>query len=154
MRLQTYLHISIEEEIETLYEKTQNQIDSYISKVKGRSFISGYLSLDPFIFSAFLSSLQMKPEYIEVEYFFNENKLWKDKILDFGYNPYVGRTFNSNTTREVLKSISVDYYFGYNIAEEPETTSIKFIKCDTTSSKLGFEQPLDLLKTITNREMK
>jgi nitrogenase molybdenum-cofactor synthesis protein NifE len=148
------LNISIEEEIESLFEKTQNQIDLYAYKVKGRSFISGYLSLDPFIFSAFLSSLQMKPEYIEVEYFFDENKLWRNKILDIGYNPYVGRTFNSNTTRYMLNSTFVDYYFGYNMAQEPEKNSILFIKYDAISSELGFEQPLSLLKNIIGKEMK
>ncbi|MBU3177866.1 nitrogenase component 1 [Clostridium estertheticum] len=147
--IEGYLNISIEDDIETLYEKTQKQVDFITAIVKGRSFISGYLSLDPFIFSSFFSSLQMKPLYIEAEYYFNEDKLWKNKILAFGYDPYIGRTFNFNTTREVLDSTTTNYYFGYNIAEKPKDNSIKFIKYETALSELGFEQPLSLLKHLT-----
>ncbi|MCB2361307.1 nitrogenase component 1 [Clostridium estertheticum] len=144
-----YLNISIGEEIETLYEKAQKQVDLCMAIVKGRSFIIGYLSLDPFIFCAFLSSMQMKPLHIEVEYYFNEDKPWKNKILTFGYDPYVVRTFNFNTTQETLKSTTSDYYFGYNIAEKPKDNSIQFIKYETAPFELGFEQPLSLLKHLT-----
>ncbi|MBX4261375.1 nitrogenase component 1 [Clostridium estertheticum] len=144
-----YLNISIGEEIENLYEKSQKQVELCTAIVKGKSFISGYLSLDPFIFSSFFSSLQMRPLYIEAEYYFNEDKSWKDKILAFGYNPYIGRTFNFNTTSEVLNSTTAEYYFGYNIAEKPKDNSIQFIKYETALSELGFEQPLSLLKHLT-----
>ena len=159
-----HLNISIEEDVEILYKKTQEQVELCALKVKGKSFVSGYLSLDPFIFSAFLSSLQMKPVYIEVEYYFDEAKQWSDKILTTGYNPYIGRTFNSNTISEVLKSSATDYFFGYSITEQPEHNSMQSIKYETATSELGFEQPLSLLKIVacrdhlnntpTNREMK
>lgn len=147
-----HLNISIEEEIESLYEKTQEQVERYAIKVKGKSFVSGYLPLDPFAFSAFLSSLEMKPAYIEVEYYFDEAKLWSNKILASGYNPYVGRTFNLNTMSEVLRSTSTDYFFGYSIAEQSEDNTMQSIKYETATSELGFEQPLSLLENLLFRD--
>ncbi|WP_032122690.1 nitrogenase component 1 [Clostridium amazonitimonense] len=144
----SYLDISIEKEIDELYINAKEGIESYKSILKGKTFASGYMLLDPFIHSAFLSSLGMKPVYIEAEYFFDKNKLWSDKILSLDCNPYVGHTFNFSTINNALKAFPVDYFFGYTPIEKSETSAMKCIKYKNYDSELGFEQPLGVLKNI------
>jgi len=162
-KIDNYLDISIENEIEKLYIKTKEQIETYKPVLKGKLFASGYMTLDPFIHSAFLSSLGMKPVYIEADYFFDKNKLWSDKILSLDCNPYVGHTFNFSTINRALSSFPIDYFFGYTPIEKNGTSSMQCIRYKSGDFELGFEQSLSLLKNIcsvdksykyeTNREV-
>ncbi|WP_454055170.1 nitrogenase component 1 [Clostridium sp. Marseille-Q7071] len=147
-QIASYLDISIESEIEELYIKAKEQIETYKPVLKGKIFASGYMTLDPFIHSAFLSSLGMKPVYIEADYFFDKNKLWSNKILSLDYNPYVGHTFNFSTINRALSSFPIDYFFGYTPIEKNETLSMQCIRYKAGDFELGFEQPLSILKNI------
>ncbi|MEW8955929.1 nitrogenase component 1 [Clostridium sp.] len=146
--ISNYLDIPIEKEIEELYSKTKKQIEVYNSILKGKVFASGYMLLDPFIHSSFLSSFGMEPVYVEAEYFFSKNNLWKDKILSLGFNPYVGHTFSFKTLSATLNSFSIDYFFGHRSVDENEPSSIKSIKYNNAIFQLGFEQPLSVLNRI------
>ncbi len=143
-----YLDINIDKDIEELYLRAKKQIETYRSILEGKLFASGYMTLDPFILSAFLLSLGMKPVYIETEYFFDTNKLWSNKILSLGSNPYVGHTFNFSTISKVLNSLAIDYFFGFAPLKQSEVSAMKSVAYKVADFELGFEQSLNLLKNI------
>lgn len=147
-----HLDIAISQEVASLYERAEQQIEHYASRLRGKSFAIGYLSVDPFVAAAFLSSLGVKPVYIEVEYYFAEHKMWSKRIIDKGYNPYVARTFNYETIKEVLESDSIDYFIGYGGWKTDYKKNFKEEKWSFATAELGFEQPLNLLKKLVDMD--
>lgn len=142
-------HLQVDlEEIEVLYTETKKRMEIHIPKVKGKSFACGYLEIDPFICSAFLSSLGMNPVYMEIEYFFEKVRQWSGKILADGHNPYIGRTFTFNTTRQMLQNLFPDYFLGHAMQKQAKAGALTYVKCEGAASLLGFEQPLHLLEAL------
>lgn len=143
-----HLQVDLEKEIEVLYAGAKKQMEIHVQKVKGKSFACGYLEIDPFICSAFLSSLGMNPVYLEIEYFFEKARQWSGKVLADGYNPYIGRTFTFNTTRQVLRDLFPDYFLGHAMQKQAKTGALPYVKCEGAGSLLGFEQPMHLLDAL------
>ena len=146
-KIQNYLGIDYTLEIEALYAKAKERIEISMEKLRGKSFASGYLQINPFICSSFLSSLGMKAKYIETEYYFPKDKYWADRILEHGSDPYIGRIFNHTASKEVLEAIHIDYLLLGTIRLNI-TADIAIATCNEASFKLGFEQPLLLIEEL------
>lgn len=142
-----YLGIHMEEEVEALYENAMSKISLGAQTLRGRTIAIGYTVLDPVICADFFSILGMEPMYIEADYFFKEDQVWRKNILDRGYDPYVGRTFNFNTTEAVLRTFQPDYFFGFGALPQKDMKT-NIIKYDTALSEIGFEQSVNMISKL------
>ncbi len=142
------LDIDISEEVQKLYEQAIENYETYKSEFKGKSFGTGYLGIDSFGLNHILTSLGMKLEYMEIEYYFEENESLKNKILESGNNPFVGRSFDYLTLKNLLKDKELDYFIGA-VLDNKNIGNTKIITPYMIfAGKLGFEAPLTLLKAM------
>ena len=139
------LDIDISKEIQGSYEQA---VKIYEHDFREKSFGTGYLGIDSFGLNHLLTSLGMKLEYMEIEYYFEENKSLKNKIIESGNDPFVGRSFDYLTLKNLLKIKELDYFIGAVLDNE----NIGYTKIITPymmiAGKLGFEAPLTLLKAM------
>ncbi len=139
------LDIDISKEVQGLYEHAAK---TYERDFRGKSFGTGYLGIDSFGLNNLLTSLGMKLEYMEIEYYFEENESLKNKILESGNNPFVGRSFDYLTLKNLLKVKELDYFIGA-VLDNKNIGNTKIITpYMMLAGKLGFEAPLTLLKAM------
>ena len=139
------LDIDISKEVQGLYEEAAK---TYEHDFRGKSFGTGYLGIDSFGLNHLLTSLGMKLEYMEIEYYFEENESLKNKILELGNNPFVGRSFDYLTLKNLLKDKEMDYFIGA-VLDNKNIGNAKIITpYMMLAGKLGFEAPLTLLKAM------
>ncbi|WP_315113671.1 nitrogenase component 1 [Clostridium intestinale] len=139
------LDIDISREVQGLYEEAAK---TYEHDFRGKSFGTGYLGIDSFGLNHLLTSLGMKLEYMEIEYYFEENEFLKNKILESSNDPLVGRSFDYLTLKNLLKDKELDYFIGA-VLDNKNIGNAKIITpYMMLAGKLGFEAPLTLLKAM------
>ncbi len=139
------LDIDISKEVQGLYEEAAK---TYEHEFRGKSFGTGYLGIDSFGLNHLLTSLGMKLEYMEIEYYFEENESLKNKILELGNNPFVGRSFDYLTLKNLLKDKEMDYFIGAVLDNKNAGNTKIIAPYMIFAGKLGFEAPLTLLKAM------
>ncbi|MEY8355200.1 nitrogenase component 1 [Lachnospiraceae bacterium 54-53] len=69
-------------------------------------------AIDPMPLAFYLSSFAMRPILMHIEEFYPEDKIWKQRILERGYDPIVCHLVNDQADVPVLEYLCPDYHIG------------------------------------------
>lgn len=101
-------------------------------------------AIDPLPLALYFADFQMRPILIHVEEFYPEDKNWRDKIVEKGYDPVICHMVNDRDDRAVLEYLCPDFYIG-----ELELSKILGISLvQDLYGKCGYERTALLLRRM------
>lgn len=128
------------------YKELKEREEKARRKIKGIPFIITVQELLALPIAAYLAALGMEPKLLGVESFLEEDVLYRDSILNAGYNPYLVTI----TEEKNLKEWGKDYpllSIGHSSAV-PESRVINNLKVQKIFALLGYERSVLLLEYL------
>lgn len=150
-KISNILNINILEEVKELIEEYDNLFNKAKELLKDKSFIYGNTPMMAFETSEFLVELGLEPKMIQVRELYEVDKIWKDKILEAGFNPYITRIANIAPMRELYDKLGADIYIGHENPMLLKSKGMTQITLDSNAQKIGFELPIGVIKTILEK---
>ena len=150
-KISNILNINILEEVKELIEEYDKLFNKAKDLLKGKSFIYGNTPMMAFETSEFLVELGLEPKMIQIRELYEVDKVWKDKILEKGFNPYITRIANIAPMRELYDKVGADIYIGHENPMLLKSKGMSQITLDSNAQKIGFELPIGVIKTILEK---
>ena len=150
-KISSILNIDILEEVKELIEEYDKLFNKSKELLKGKSFIYGNTPMMAFETSEFLVELGLEPKMIQIRELYEVDKVWKDKILEKGFNPYITRIANIAPMRELYDKVGADIYIGHENPMLLKSKGMSQITLDSNAQKIGFELPIGVIKTILEK---
>lgn len=150
-KISSILNINILEEVKELIEEYDKLFNKSKELLKGKSFIYGNTPMMAFETSEFLVELGLEPKMIQIRELYEVDKVWKDKILEKGFNPYITRIANIAPMRELYDKVGADIYIGHENPMLLKSKGMSQITLDSNAQKIGFELPIGVIKTILEK---
>lgn len=150
-KISNILNINISEEIKKLIEEYDKLFNKAKELLKGKSFIYGNTPMMAFETSEFLVELGLEPKMIQIRELYEVDKVWKDKILEKGFDPYITRIANIAPMRELYDKVGADIYIGHENPMLLKSKGMSQITLDSSAQKIGFELPIGVIKTILEK---
>lgn len=150
-KISNILNINILEEIKELIEEYDKLFNKAKELLNGKSFIYGNTPMMAFETSEFLVELGLEPKMIQIRELYEVDKVWKDKILEKGFNPYITRIANIAPMRELYDKVGADIYIGHENPMLLKSKGMSQITLDSNAQKIGFELPIGVIKTILEK---
>lgn len=150
-KISNTLNINISEEVKELVEEYDKLFNKAKELLKDKSFIYGNTPMMAFETSEFLVELGLEPKMIQIRELYEVDKIWKDKILEAGFNPYITRIANIAPMRELYDKLEADIYIGHENPMLLKSKGMSQITLDSNAQKIGFELPIGVIKTILEK---
>lgn len=150
-KISNILNINISEEVKELIEEYDKLFNKAKELLSGKSFIYGNTPMMAFETSEFLVELGLEPKMIQIRELYEVDKVWKDKILEKGFNPYITRIANIAPMRELYDKVGADIYIGHENPMLLKSKGMSQITLDSNAQKIGFELPIGVIKTILEK---
>lgn len=150
-KISNILNINISEEVKELIEEYDKLFNKAKELLKHKSFIYGNTPMMAFETSEFLVELGLEPKMIQIRELYEVDKIWKDKILEAGFNPYITRIANIAPMRELYDKLEADIYIGHENPMLLKSKGMSQITLDSNAQKIGFELPIGVIKTILEK---
>lgn len=150
-KISNILNINISEEVKELIEEYDKLFNKAKELLSGKSFIYGNTPMMAFETSEFLVELGLEAKMIQIRELYEVDKIWKDKILEKGFNPYITRIANIAPMRELYDEVGADIYIGHENPMLLKSKGMTQITLDSNAQKIGFELPIGVIKTILEK---
>jgi hypothetical protein len=146
-RLMDILNIEDFNDLDSLKEQLRNLEKQCVEVLKHKVYIATNAELDVIPFASYLSCFKMTPLLLHVEEFYEENKEFSDKIVEYGVNPYVCYVSDNNKVVDIIEEHKVDLCFGdcKAMLGEKLITSKELMRMMQLS---GYERSIFLLKSL------
>jgi nitrogenase molybdenum-cofactor synthesis protein NifE len=142
------LNIDLSKEVSVLKDELNRVILEHSFSFSSKRFIYGNTPMLAFEVSGFLSSLGMEPILVQArDLYANDHKYMKE-ILDLGWDPYVSRIANIAPLQLLYGQLKPDIYVGHENPRRLAEQGITQVVLDSAASKLGFEVPSAVVRTI------
>lgn len=150
-KISNILGIDISEEIKSLIQEYEALFGQARELLKNKSFIYGNTPMMAFETAEFLVELGLEPKMIQIRELYEVDKVWKDKILEAGFDPYITRIANIAPMRELYDKLKADIYIGHENPMLLKSKGMTQITLDSNAQKIGFELPIGVIKTILEK---
>lgn len=136
-----YLKLPVPAEVEDLYRKAKEIVETAAGQLEGLTYIYGNTPIDCYEFNAFMVGLGMVPLLIQT----NEVPEAEDPnlraILE-RCNPYITKTANIAPLQYVYDVLKPNLYLGHEFAMRLRQKGIEMVHSDGISPMLGLEVPV------------
>lgn len=116
--------------------------------LKGKKLIYGNTPMMAFETVDFLSDLGAIPIFVQVRELYEQDKIFKDNLIEKGLNPYVSRIANIAPLRHLYDSIGADLYIGHENPMLLREKGLMQITMDSHAQKIGYELPIAMMKDL------
>lgn len=116
--------------------------------LKGKKLIYGNTPMMAFETVDFLSDLGAIPIFVQVRELYEQDKIFKDNLIEKGFNPYVSRIANIAPLRHLYDSIGADLYIGHENPMLLREKGLMQITMDSHAQKIGYELPIAMMKDL------
>ena len=144
-----YLEISVPEELLEKRRHLEERIASSREILEGGSFIYGAAGVEPFVLSAFLCSLGVKPVMIQTKEIADEDAENIRNILSV-CDPYVTRSANLASLRHIYGLLGPDLYLGPAERDVLLENRIVGIGLSKATEYLGFQLSEHIIDVFEN----
>lgn len=145
------LNLSWSDEISKLYESCREKIKITKKQVEGQTFIYGNTPMKALEMVHFLATLGMKPQWVQLREWYEDDEIWRSQIIEMGHNPRVSRIANIIPMREVYDEVKPSLYVGHENPMELMKRGIRQLTFDREASQLGFQLCLSILDRLTEK---
>jgi nitrogenase molybdenum-iron protein alpha/beta subunit len=146
-RLIYILNIEDFNALDSLKEQLRNLEKQCVEILKHKVYIATNAELDVIPFVSYLSGFKMTPLLLHVEEFYEENKKFSDKLVEYGFNPYVCYVTDNSKIAEIIEEHNLDLCFGdcKAMLGEKVITSKELMKIMQLN---GYERTIFLLNSL------
>lgn len=116
--------------------------------LKGKKLIYGNTPMMAFETVDFLSDLGAIPIFVQVRELYEQDKIFKENLIEKGFNPYVSRIANIAPLRYLYDSIGADLYIGHENPMLLREKGLMQITMDSHAQKIGYELPIAMMKDL------
>ncbi len=148
--LYTTLGLEIPEAIAEKKKLLEKKIASGQPFISGGSFIYGNAGVEPFVLSAFMSSMGMRPVLIQAKEFGEAELPYKAQILECGYDPYVSQSANLVSMQQIYGILKPDLYLGPAERDILLRHEIVGIGIPKAGEYLGFELAMHMVDSFSD----
>lgn len=146
--LSTKLGLDLGSHLQSQRQALDDIIAAKSHVLKGKRFIYGNTPLLAFEFTGFLGELGMQPLLVQARDLYQNDAAYMGEILRQGYDPYVSRIANIAPLQALYAELRPDVYIGHENPQRLMELGIVQVAVDMAASKLGYEVPLMVLRTI------
>lgn len=133
----------------TEQRKEYDELFLKVSEIlKGKKLIYGNTPMMAFETVDFLSDLGAIPIFVQVRELYEQDKIFKDNLIEKGFNPYVSRIANIAPLRHLYDSIGADLYIGHENPMLLREKGLMQITMDSHAQKIGYELPIAMMKDL------
>lgn len=116
--------------------------------LKGKKLIYGNTPMMALETVDFLSDLGAIPIFVQVRELYEQDKIFKDNLIEKGFNPYVSRIANIAPLRHLYDSIGAELYIGHENPMLLREKGLMQITMDSHAQKIGYELPIAMMKDL------
>lgn len=137
-------------QVKTRYE--QLALKCY-SLFKGKKLIYGNTPMMALEMVDFLSDLGLIPVFVQLRELYEQDTVYKENLLEKGFDPYISRIANIAPLRELYDTIGADLYVGHESPMLLKQKGMMQMTFDAHAQKIGYELPIgvmqDMIKLMT-----
>lgn len=133
-----YLHLNFDENLNDLYRECKKMIADARREVEGMKYIYGNTSLACMEYNAFMVSLGMEPQLIQMNEVNDREQMYFADVL-IKHDPYITKSANIAPLQYVYDVLKPNLYLGHEFGMRLRAKGIAMVHDNGLSSMLGFE---------------
>lgn len=142
------LQIPFGEDLKKKKEEAFRRVEELKELLKGKSFAYGNTLFNVFRYTRFLCDAGMEPKLLSVRELYEGDDVQIQKILAYGYDPYVAKMANIGPLEGAYQTLKPDFYIGH---EDPARLRKHGVLLNSAPgvNGIGYELPVQVLESYT-----